>query len=215
MKQAAKAIWSDLMPTTPVFTTAQVAELAGMAPSNASRDLAKLETEGLLTHLRRGLWAITTHPEFSAHAVVPHLFKDVHGGYVSATSALHVYGIIEQAPRAVQVVTTAQRPRLKTPVATYEFHRIQDTLFDGFVPCPSAGVFDIAVPEKALFDALYLSARKGRRFAHLPEFELPADFAENLTEAWIARVGHEPLRLAIARRWEDVRTRARIAGAAS
>jgi len=215
MKQATKAIWSDLMPTTPVFTTAQVAELTGLAPSNASRDLAKLEREGLVTHVRRGLWAVTTHPEFSAFAVVPHLFTDVHGGYVSATSALKLRGMIELIPRSVQVVTTAQRSCLQTPVARYEFHRIQDTLFDGFVSCRSAGSFDIAVPEKALFDALYLSARKGRRFAHLPDVELPADFVEDLVEAWIARVSHEPLRLAISRRWKELRQRARIAGTAS
>jgi non-ribosomal peptide synthetase component F len=34
--------------------------------------------------------------------------------------------------------------------------------------------FDIATAEKAVFDTLYFSARKGRRFAFLPEIELPA-----------------------------------------
>jgi len=209
MKRVAKAIWCDLMPTSPVFTTAQVVELTGMAPSNASRDLAKLQAEGVLTHVKRGLWAIPTHPELSAHAVVPHLFKDVHGGYVSATSALRLHGMIQTTPRAVQVMTTAQRPSLRTPVGTYEFHRIQDVLFGGFAPHAGAGSFDVAGPEKALFDALYLSTRKRRRFAHLPEVGLPPDFQEERMEELIGKVGLEPLRLAITRRWEDVRARAR------
>jgi hypothetical protein len=208
MKRAAKAIWCDLMPSSPVFTTAQVAGIAGMAPSNASRDLAKLEAEGLLTHVRRGLWAIPTHPEFSAHAVVPHLFADVHDGYVSATSALRLHGMIEETPRAVQVMTTAQRPLLRTPVATYEFHRIQEALFGGFGPWPGTGSFDLAGPEKALFDALYLSTRKNRRFARLPRITVADGFAPERLEEWISKVEHVPLRRAIARRWDDVRERA-------
>lgn len=209
MKRVTRAIWCELMPLTPVFTTARVAEITGMAPSNASRDLATLEAEGVLTHLKRGLWAIPTHPEFSACAVVPHLFQAVHEGYVSATSALHLHGMIEAAPRAVQVVTTAQRRRLRTPVAAYEFHHIQEPLFDGFGPPSDGRTFDLAWPDKALFDALYLSTRKSRRFAQLPPVALPADFPEARMEEWIARVDHEPLRRAIARRWEDARRSAR------
>jgi predicted transcriptional regulator of viral defense system len=208
MKRATRTIWCDLMPSSPVFTTAQVAEIAGMAPSNASRDLAKLAADGLLTHVRRGLWAIPTHPEFSAHAVVPHLFNDARGGYVSATSALRLHGMIRSDPVAVQVMTATQRPLLRTPVATYEFHRIQEALFGGFEPWPGKGSFDVAGPEKALFDALYLSTRKNRRFARLPRIDLGAEFAVDRLKGWIARVEHAPLRRAISRRWDDVRQEA-------
>lgn len=201
MRQVAKVIWSELMPYSPVFTTSEVAEVAGMAPSNASRDLAKLEGEGMITRVKRGLWAITTHPDFSPYAVVPHLFEGDEEGYVSLLSALNLHGMIDQIPRVVQIVTTTQRPRLETPVGTYEFHQIQPELFGGFGPYRGTGNFDIATPEKALFDTLYLSARKGRRFSYLPEVEVPESFSPAEMEAWIARVDHEPLRLAIADRW--------------
>ncbi len=57
--------------------------------------------------------------------------------------------------------------------------------------------FDIATAEKALFDTLYFSARKGRRFAFLPEVELPAGFSVLEVERWIALIHHPPLRIAV------------------
>ena len=74
MRQVAKAIWNELLPLSPVFATSEVAELTGSAPSNVSRDLGRLEEEGMITRIRRGIWAIVHHPDFSPYAVVPHLF---------------------------------------------------------------------------------------------------------------------------------------------
>lgn len=214
MKQVMKVIWRELVPVSPVFTTSEVAEIAGMAPSNASRDLAQLEAEGLIARVRRGLWAVITHPDFSPYAVVPRLFEGEAMGYVSLLSALNLHGMIDQIPRAVQVVTTAQRPRLETPVATYEFHQIQPDLFGGFGPYRGMGNFEIATPEKALFDTLYLATRKGRRFAHLPEIELPADFSPAEMETWIEKVNLESLRVAIGRRWRGLAKREPLSNAA-
>ena len=63
---------------------------------------------------------------------MPHLFRIGAAGYVSVLSALNLHGMIEQIPRMVHVVTTTQRPRLLTPVGTYEFHQIHRDLFGGF-----------------------------------------------------------------------------------
>jgi DNA-binding transcriptional ArsR family regulator len=193
VKGVMRAIWSDLMTRTPVFTTADVAAITGMARSNVSRDLAKLADEGLIVRIRRGLWAITNHPDFSSYEVVPRLFTGEHEGYVSLLSALNLHGMIEQIPRAVHVVTTTQRASLVTPVGEYEF--------GGQGSYRGTGTFDIASPEKAVFDTLYLSARKGRRFTHLPEIELPVGFSPAAVERWIAKVGLEPLRLGLQDRW--------------
>lgn len=201
MRSVSKAIWNELMPLSPVFSTSEIAESTGMAVSNASRDLAKMEKQGMVTRVRRGLWAVTGHPDFSPYAVVPHLLHSDESGYVSLLSALNLHGMIEQIPRVVQVVTTTQRPRLETPVGTYEFHQIQAELFGGFRPYRRMRSFDIATPEKALFDTLYLSTRRGKRFSHLPEIELPGGFSSPDVESWIARVGHEPVRRALLDRW--------------
>lgn len=210
MRQVAKAIWSEMLPYSPVFTTSEVAEAAGITSSNASRDLGKLEKEGMIMRIKRGLWGIPGHPDFSPYAVVPRIFKGDSEGYVSLLSALNLHGMIDQIPRVVQVVTTVQRPHLETPVGVYEFHQIQPELFGGFHPYRSVGNFDIASPEKSLFDTLYLSARKGRRFSHLPEVEIPEGFSPEEVEAWIDRIDYQPLRLAIIDRWRRLGERVQM-----
>lgn len=208
MNKVAKVIWSDLLPRSAVFSTSEVAERAGVSLPNASGDLRDLERQGIVTRIRRGLWAVPGHPDFSPYAVVPHLFMDGRAGYVSLLSALSLQGMIEQIPRVVHIVTTSQRPVLKTPVATYAFHRIEEALFGGFAAYRRTGSFDIAAPEKAVFDTLYFSARKGRRFVGLPEVDLPPTFPARGVEHWIGMITDPPLRNAVCRRWQALAQRA-------
>lgn len=205
MNRVAHTIWKELMPYTGVFTTAGVAQAAGVALPNASGSLADLEREGMVVRLTRGLWAIPGHADLSPYAVVPYLFKGAKHGYVSALSALNLHGMIEQIPRVVHVVTTSQRSRLSTPVGTYEFHQVHPALFDGYAPYRGSGTFDIATPEKALFDTLYLAARKGRRYAHLPELQLGPNFSSVAMGEWISRIRHEPIRVAVVQRWGSMK----------
>ncbi|NJD19756.1 MAG: hypothetical protein FIA95_10810 [Gemmatimonadetes bacterium] len=207
MNRVARIIWTELFPFSPVFTTAEVAKRAGIALSNASRDLATLAKSRMLVRVRRGLWAAPGHPDLSPYAVVPHLFGDEPGGYVSLLSALNLHGMMEQIPRVVQVVTTLQRSGLRTPVGAYEFYRIVPKLFGGHGPYRRTGNFEIASPEKALFDTMYFSARKGRRFAALPEIEVPAGFSASEVDSWIDQIEYVPLRTAVARRWDDLAIR--------
>lgn len=204
MRRATRAVWNELLPYSPVFTTGEVVDVTGMAASNVSRDLAKLETDGMVTRIKRGLWAVTRHPDFSPFALVPYLFADGQKAYVSLLTALNLHGMIEQIPRSIQIASTTQRPRLKTPVATFEFHQVQKGLFGGFEPYSRAADFDVAVPEKALFDVIYLSVRKGRRYAYLPEVVLPSEFSRARIEQWISRVTHPPLRVAVVDRLESI-----------
>jgi predicted transcriptional regulator of viral defense system len=207
MRKVAHVVWNELLPLGPVFTTAEVVARAGVTPANASRDLAELEKNDMVVRVRRGLWAVQRHPDFSPYAVVPYLFEGEQEGYVSLLSALNLHGMIEQIPRVVQVVTKKQRPRRRTRVATYEFYRLAPKLFGGFGLYRRTGKFDIATPEKALFDAMYLSARKGRRFAALPELEVPGSFSPSEVEHWVERIELAPLRAAVRERWADVRSR--------
>lgn len=76
VNKVAGVIWRELQPYSPVFSTAEVAQRAGIALSNASRDLAELARDGMITRIRRGVWAVPHHPDFSQYAVVPHLFAE-------------------------------------------------------------------------------------------------------------------------------------------
>jgi predicted transcriptional regulator of viral defense system len=200
MKKTLEAIWRELLPRAPVFTTAKVAELTVVSLSSASRDLSKLAQEGLVTRLKRGLWAMTGHPDFSPYSVVPHLFTGGEEGYVSLLSAMSLHGIIEQIPRTVQVVARKARPPLRTPIGTYEFHRLDEKVFGGHGPYDSIWSFQIASREKALFDTFYLSVRKGKRFSALPELELPRDFSFTAVQEWLDKIEYRPLRVAVSKR---------------
>ena len=207
MKKVARAILAEQLPRSPLFTTEEAARLADVTNQEASRSLSGLADEGAVTRVRRGLWALTGHPDFSPFAVVPHLVSEGQEAYVSLLSALNLHGMIEQVPRRIQVVATARRADLETPVGTFEFHRVAEPLFGGFEPHGSLRQFDLATPEKALFDILYLSAQKGRRFGHLPELTLPGDFSRDAVEGWIERIENVLLRRAIEDRWRELEGR--------
>ena len=207
MTRIARALLNEQLSRSPIFTTAEAARLAGVSNQEASRSLAKLADEGGLKRVRRGLWALTGHPDFSPFAVVPYLRSPLDEAYVSLLSALNLHGMIEQLPRRIQVISTARRGDLETPVGTFEFHQIAGPLFGGFVSYGSLRLFDIARPEKALFDLMYLSAQKGKRFAHLPELTFPGDFSAEDLEAWIERIVNVLLRQAVEKRWEDLADR--------
>ncbi len=65
MRKVAHVVWNELLPLWPVFTTAEVVARAGVTLANASRDLAELEKNDMVVRVRRGLWAVRGHPDFS------------------------------------------------------------------------------------------------------------------------------------------------------
>lgn len=210
MNKTAQAILTQLIPISPVFSTQDAARAANVHADVATRDLGQLAARGILTRVARGVWADTRHPDFSPYVVVPYLLR-VRGresvGYVSLLSALNLHGFIQQIPRAIQVVIPRQRTTLRTPVGTYEFHQMESRLLGSFEPFGNLGRFNLATPGKALFDTLYLSVRRGNRFAHLPEVEIPRGFRQTELLHWIARTPDPRIRSAVAARWIALKQR--------
>jgi predicted transcriptional regulator of viral defense system len=204
----------EIVPRSPIFTTEQVAKATGSTSDIASRALGQLERLGLITRLVRGLWADTKHPDFSPYAVVPFLLQrgaakraGGEAGYVSFLSALHLHEMLSQIPREIHVAVGIQRPAVRTPVGHYRFHQLQADLLDGHSPGDAYGRFELATPTKALFDTLYLSARRGRQFSRLPELEVPATVRKAEMRHWISRIAHPSFRSAVAMKWEDLQGR--------
>jgi len=200
MKKLAQTLWTEILPRAPVFTTAQAAQAAGLALSNASRDLASLAKQGVIVRIRRGLWAVPGHPDFSPYVVVPYLAGGDEEGYVSLLSAMNLHGMIEQIPGRIQVVAQRWRSTRTTPVGTFEFHQVSEDLFGGYEPYGTAGRFLLATPEKAVFDLLYLSAQRGKRFARLPEMELPRRFRRSEIRRWAKKLSSPAYRAAVLSR---------------
>lgn len=207
MSRVSEIVWNEILPRSPVFTTSEVAELGDMNPRNVSRDLSKLAEKGSITRVRRGLWAVSGHPDFSPYAVVPYLFEDEDAGYVSFFTALSLHGMIEQIPQLIEVATRINKKSLETPFGTYEFHQLQERLFGGWEPADRRWSYLLATPEKAVFDAMYISVRKGRQFARFPELVLPDDFSESALLNWVGRLGSRRLESAVGKRWQEVQER--------
>ncbi len=203
MRKSVHAVLTEIIPQAPVFTTAATATAAGVSRDVASRDLGLAAASGLIVRIKSGVWAMPSHPDFSPYLAVPFLvggeqYSD--SAYISLLSALALRGMIQQMPGSIHVMVPVQRRPLSTPVARYEFHRIDRALFGGFTDFGSRVTFPLASPAKALFDTLLVSASRGKRFSHLPELHFPRDFSVREMDQWIARIRSVRLRGAVAAR---------------
>ncbi len=155
-----------------VFTTRDFANYSYISLSAASKRLLRLADRKLLTRITKGLWANTSHPWFHPLACVPYLLGKEQG-YVSFLTALHLHGLVSQIPKTLQIATTGHARTLNSPVGHYEFLQIKPELMKQGTQWSDTHLpYLIASAEKALIDTLYLSTRKNRRFAHLPEVEI-------------------------------------------
>lgn len=167
-----------------VFTSAELAAVSMRSGSVVSQGLAVLERQGLAIRLGHGLWSAGAEPP-GQYEVVPHLLPKQRV-YVSFTSALHLYGVIEQIPQVITLASTSHSRQLATRVGNFVLHHLSSEMFCGF-EWDSLRGFPLAAPEKALVDCLYVSAFRNRQFSHFPELDLQKlDFKK--AAAWAARV---------------------------
>jgi len=188
----------------PVFTTREVAALRKSSVSAASQSLARLEHEGGVVRVSRGVWCVPSDPRFTPYALVPFL-SGSHPAYVSFFSALRLHGLIEQIPQVVYVATTAHTRRIRTPVGTFSLHHLSPDAFGGFDWYGDRDSFLVALPEKALVDCLYLSGRKGRRFGRIPQLQLRADtFSIGRARRWVRSIADPRLRRHVSDKLEAI-----------
>jgi hypothetical protein len=182
-----------------VFTTREYAIAADIGVDSASRQLGRLKRSNKsLQQLTRGVWANTSHPHFSPYACVAKLLGSEQG-YVSFLTALHLHGLLSQIPATIQVATTGHPRSLRTPVGVFEFLQLKPTMFlDGVEWREAAIPYLLATAEKALLDTLYISTRKSRRFARLPELELDDGTFSEKTYKKLLRAAHLPQSIAVA-----------------
>lgn len=153
------------------FSTREYALANNLLFPSASRTLNRLARKGMIVRVTKGIWANTRHPFFHPLGCVPFLLGREQG-YISFLTALHRHGVISQIPPNIQIATTGHSRCLKTPIGTFEFLQLHPRFMKvGVEWSEGRNSYRMASPEKALIDTLYLSTRKGRRFASLPEFD--------------------------------------------
>lgn len=183
----------------PVFTTHELSMFSGRSLSNTTQILNLLEKKGLIFKIARGIWAEAEDSRLSPYIVIPFLFSK-HRAYVSFTSALHLHGIIEQIPQAVTLASTVHTKVVHTKTGAYFIHKISPSLFNGFNWYRGSGDFLIAEPEKALFDCLYLSAKKKKQFSHFPELHFSKSFSFKKVKKWAGKISNPRIRVSVMKK---------------
>lgn len=186
----------------PAVESRDVAALLQVSASNATTILRRLAAEGMIVHLSRGRWLVNQKIDRLA---LPELISAPYPAYISLQSALFHHGLIEQIPSILYAVTPGRPRRLQTPMATISFHRMPPELFKGF-ELSSASDAKIAIPEKALFDLIYLAPGRSRVFSKLPELMIPRRFQWQRLKEYTELVKSSGRRAFIADRIKTLRS---------
>jgi len=187
----------------PAATTADASAVFALSTEAASHTLRRLAFSGLVTPVRRGLWALSDRPDplaLAEYVTAPY------PSYVSLQTALYRRGMVAQIPSMIYLVSLARSSRIETRIGTYSVHHVRPELFGGFEHDPGSGT-KLALPEKALFDFLYLSPTRGRLFAALPELELPRGFRRSAMREWVGRIRSRRSQTIVQRRLDELLAR--------
>ena len=134
-----------------LFRIAEVEKLTG----HASVFLTRAFQKGWIYRLSRGYYVNTYLKGWPAVEEVGCFLRAP--AYASGEWALHHHGVLLQVPHICTIITlkgsVGLSRSLKYQDATLEFSRIAPSLFFGF---ERKGRYDLATPEKALLDLLYL-----------------------------------------------------------
>lgn len=185
---------------TPFVTTRDISAKLQLSPAAANMVATRLAKNGLLVHLARGRWAVN---EGVNPLALPQVLAAPYPAYVSLQTALFHYGMISQIPQVIYAVTVAKTRRWSTSLGVVSLHQVAPDFFFGYEPL--ADGVQIATPEKALLDVLYLSPNRSRLFSRLPELELPRGFSRKELLFMMAKIADPSRRRLVKTAWERLR----------
>jgi predicted transcriptional regulator of viral defense system len=112
--------------------------------------LKRLQEEKILTKIERGKY-LKTNSDYSKFEISQFIYNP---SYISCETALSYYGLIDQLPFEITSVTPKRGKEKQFQDQLYSYLHIQKELFIGF---RKEEGYLIALPEKAIFDQIYLS----------------------------------------------------------
>ncbi len=140
-----------------VFTTRDMLSLTSGSQTAVTQSLLRLEKQGFLTRIKRGIWVNKLLENFNPFEAVPYLTSPW-PAYVSLYSALADYGIVAEVPHINYAVTASLPKKYSTSIGTFHIHHLDERLIWGYeVKQFASGSYPIAEPEKAFLDLAYLS----------------------------------------------------------
>jgi len=128
------------------------AVFSDFSPNN----LTRWQQKGLIIKLRQGFYAfqeVVSQPNF-AFFLSNFIYKP---SYISLHTALAFYGIIPEAVTQITAVSSLKTADFQNDVAQFSYKKVKPDLFFGYEQKPFGNrTINIATPEKAILDLLYL-----------------------------------------------------------
>jgi hypothetical protein len=146
--------------------------------ATARNALFRLRRRGLVENVANNIFVNRLALDFSGHELINQLRPE---SYLSLESVLRNSGISSQSPRDLTCVTSGEPGKFQTSTLSIRFRHVAPHLFWGFRPKRTRyGQYNLAQPEKALLDWIYLLRQEG---SIVPTDELdltPLDFPKLL-----------------------------------
>lgn len=141
-----------------IFRTVDFATLLGRNMSSVRVELSRLTSRGMLSRASKGLYLnpynLPTQEELAMLLRPP--------AYISMESALARHGVLSQSPFTLTLVTAGSTGTIDAMNTRFEYHHLQSAWFVGY---RRHEAYDMAEPEKALCDLVYLRYRRTRELS--------------------------------------------------
>lgn len=146
------------------FTTADLRKILATGGEGFNTMVKRLTDKGVLERLNKGIYRLTTSP-WQPDKIANQLY---YPSYLSFVSALSRYGIIGQIPYSLTFATIKKSKKIILGEREVVYSQLQPSLFFGY---KMEGGINIAYPEKALLDQVYLTSL-GKSFLDYEELTL-------------------------------------------
>jgi hypothetical protein len=150
---------ADRAPTSGVLRVDELARELKISEVAVRNALARQQRRGLVESVGNKIFMNRLTPNFSGRELINVFRPDA---YLSLETVLRETGITTQTPLALTCVTSGRRGAFRAPSLQLTYRRIAPHLFWGFHSKRTRyGSYNIAEPEKALLDWIYLLRQEG------------------------------------------------------
>ncbi len=147
------------------FTPFEIGEFFDIKKRRTLEDFVRrLRKQGVLVQLEKGKYYVSSKEPLDFE--IANFLNST--SYISFETALNYYGILSQFPFEITSATLTKTKKKEILGKTYSYSKIAKGLFTGF---QKEDGFLIALPEKALFDYLYLITRGVKTENYLDEMD--------------------------------------------
>lgn len=144
------------------ITVDALQEVTGQSHEATKMALSRLNEEGVVLRIKRGLYVNNLAPDIHEYEALPYLTAP-HPSYVTLFSILSDQGLVDDMTPAVFGVTTGNSSGYRTEVGIYRVYHIKEEMMWGYdVKKYKHGERAVADPEKAFLDLVYLSKTPSR-----------------------------------------------------